>query len=223
MSPIVEHPSTIRIVIADDHKILRQGLKAALRSEGDIEVVAEAATGFEAVNLCEAMAPDVVLLDITMPEMSGLVAARMILTACRRTKVLILSTHSNEDFVSEALRLGVNGYVLKSSSLDDLIAAVRAVAGGETYLSPEIATFVVKEFVGAGTANGTLKEGALSAREQQVLQLIAEGVSNEQIASRLSLSTSTVRHHRENIMVKLNIHDVTGLVKYAIRTGLIEL
>lgn len=222
MSVIAGQNSNIRIIIADDHKIFRQGLKAALRSEGDIEVVAEASTGLEAVSLCEASAPDVVVMDITMPEMNGLVAARVIKTTCKTTKVLVLSTHSSGDFVSQALRDGVNGYVLKSSSLDDLVAAVRAVARGETYLSPEIATFVVREFVEAGTASGSLKEETLSAREQQVLQMIAEGASNEQIASRLSLSTSTVRHHRENIMGKLDVHDVTALVKYAIRTGLIE-
>ncbi len=212
--------ATIRIVIADDHKIFRQGLKAALLADDTIEVVGEAETGDEAVQLCEILHPEVAVLDISMPETNGLVAADMILCLCANTRVLLLSSHSDEQYLTRALRHGVHGYMLKSSSLEDLIAAIKTVHQGQTYLGPEIASFVVREFAEKGDGKDSL-DRLLSSREQQVLQMIAEGLSGNEIAARLSLSPKTVRRHRENIMNKLDIHDTAGLVKFAIRSGLV--
>ncbi len=213
---------TIRVLIADDHKIFRQGLISILEQEGNIEVVSESETGSEAIEACKLLSPDVVLLDISMPEMSGIVATAEIVKSVQETKVLILSMHLNEVYVAETLRSGASGYILKDCATDELINAIKSVTRGETYLSPKVATLVVNKFVSAKGVGEELVFGILSPREREILQLIAEGKTTRRMAEILFLSPKTIDNHRANIHRKLDLHDVPSLVKFAIRTGISE-
>ncbi|MGZ7064371.1 MAG: response regulator [Candidatus Angelobacter sp.] len=207
----------VRILLADDHAVLRQGLRALLEREG-FEVVGEASDGREAVKLCAKFRPDVALLDVTMPLLNGIDAAREIGKTSPATRLVLLTMHTEDHLVLESLRAGVRGYVLKTRAAAELIQAIRAVCKGEMYLTQSISRTIVQAFL----AKDTLPDSPLTDRERQVLQLVAEGKTTKEIASLLGISVKTAESHRSNIMEKLNIHETAGLVRYAIRSGLIE-
>lgn len=213
----------VRVVLADDHELFREGMKAVLAREDTIEVVGEAATGGRAVELCLQLHPDVAILDIAMPEMNGLIATKTIKKVCEDTRVLILSMLMDEDAVAQALNDGANGYVLKDSAIEELLIAIKAVMKGDTYLSPKVATLVVRQLITGKEGGKTKVLDFLSTREQEIVQLIAEGKSTKDIAEHLFLSPKTVENHRANIMRKLDIQDIPSLVKFAIRARLTEL
>lgn len=215
--------SKIRIVIADDHGIVREGIRMILASQEDFEVVGEASTGREAVELARHMKPDVVLMDISMPDLNGIEATRQIREELPSVQVLGLTMHEEENYVFQMLKAGGAGYVLKRAASEDLVAAVRAVHRGEAFLYPSVAKLVVRDyFERAGRQEQDTSLDGLTEREREVLTLIAEGLTNQEIAQRLFISVKTVQTHRAHIMEKLNLHDRTELVRYAIRKGLIE-
>jgi len=214
----------IRVVIADDHHLVRQGIRALLEKAGDIEVVGEAADGQEALDLVERLLPDVLVLDIAMPHLNGVEAVGRLRSLGVKTRALILSMYADDTLVRQALRNGAKGYLLKRAVSDELLLAVRAVGRGETFLSPEVAGPVVSALVAAPPRSSDLDPlDQLTSRERQVLQLIAEGHSNREIASHLHLSEKTVEKHRSHLMAKLKIHDTAGLVRFAIKHGLVAL
>lgn len=207
----------IRVLLADDHAIVRQGLKTLLDKEG-FDVVGEASDGQQAIKLVKEHMPDVAVLDLSMPLLNGLDAAREILKSSPRTKPMLLTMHTEDHYVLEALRAGVRGYVMKNHSREDLVRAIVQVARGEVYLSPGISEVVVQAYL-----NKTdYSSDPLSARERQVLQLVAEGNTTKKVASLLGLSVKTAESHRTRIMEKLDIHETAGLVRYAIRHGIIQ-
>ena len=212
---------SIRILLADDHAMLREGLRSILSKERDVEVVGEAADGRSAVELARKLAPDVVVMDVGMEGLNGIEATRQIRALGPKTRVIALSTHSDRRYVIGMLEAGAAGYLVKVSAYDELRQAVRAVASGRTYLSPQIAEHVVGDRV-AGSPAGASK-ALLGAREREVLQLIAEGHRSPEIARRLHISEYTVETHRRNIMQKLDLHSVAELTRYAIREGITHL
>jgi DNA-binding NarL/FixJ family response regulator len=207
----------IRVVLADDHNIVRAGLRALLEGLPDVEVVAEAANGRDALAAVAAHRPDVALLDIAMPELNGLEAAARMVKEAPGTRVVILSMHSGESYVAQALKVGVAGYVLKDAFSDELPVLLRSVMRGETYLSPGIS----KQVVDALRARLDEPAEILTSRQREILQLLAEGKTTKEIAHLLGVSGKTIETHRAQIMDRLDIRDVPGLVKYAIRIGLI--
>jgi DNA-binding NarL/FixJ family response regulator len=214
----------ITVLLADDHTIVRQGLRALLKTEDDIEVVAEADTGRQAVQLTQKLRPAVVVMDIGMPLLNGLEATRQILKAAPGTKVLILSAHSDDEYIEQVIALGAAGYLNKETSADYLSRAIREVQKGNTYFSPSIARRLGDLYLDAPRqGKRIMKRGiALSSREVEVLQLIAEGKANKQVARELRISVKTVEKHRQNLMKKLDLHDTAGLTRYAIGAGIIE-
>ena len=212
----------ISVVIADDHMMFRQGLKAVLDEDANIRVIGEAENGSQAVELCEELRPDVVVMDVTMPEMSGIIATRLLKGLGDSTEIIILSMHESETYVVEALKSGARGYVLKDSAVDELVFAIKAVHSGGTFLSPKAATVVVDKLIAGGAKKGEMVFDILSHREVEVLQLMCEGKSVKETAEILGLSTKTVDSHRANIMSKLDVRDVPSLVKFAIRMGVTE-
>jgi DNA-binding NarL/FixJ family response regulator len=212
---------SIRILLVDDHAMLRDGLRSVLTQEGDVEVVGEAADGRTAVELARTLAPDVVVMDVGMTDLNGIEAARRLRSESPKSRVIALSTHSDRRYVLGMLEAGAVGYIVKVSAYDELRQAVRAVASGQTYLSPQIADLVVGARV-ARSAAGTAK-APLAPREREVLQLIAEGHSSRDVARRLHISAQTVETHRRNIMQKLDLHSVADLTRYAIREGITPL
>jgi two-component system response regulator NreC len=206
-----------RILLADDHQIIREGLRSLLESEG-FAVVGEASDGHEAVRLAQTLRPEVSVLDVTMPQLNGLDAARAILRVSPPTKPVLLTMHTEDHYVSAALKAGVRGYVLKSQASADLVQAIREVTRGMTYLSPGISQAVVD----ARQAKRDLPDDPLTLRERQVLQLVAEGKTTKEVATLLGVRVKTAESHRTRIMAKLNIHDTAGLVRYAVRNGLIQ-
>jgi len=208
-----------RVLLADDHTVVRQGLRVLLERDG-FSVVAEAADGHEAIKLCEANHPEVAVLDLAMPLLNGIDAAREIAKPGSRIKVILLTMHAEDHLVLESLRAGVTGYVLKTRASDELVQAIRAVSRGEMYLTGAVSETVVKAFLAKEDLPSTSR--SISDRERQVLQLVAEGKTTKEIASLLGISVKTAESHRSNIMEKLDIHDTAGLVRYAIRNGLIQ-
>jgi DNA-binding NarL/FixJ family response regulator len=208
----------VGVLVADDHPILRQGLKTFLEKEG-FHVVAETADGYEAVRLTEQLHPDVVLLDISMPRLNGLDAAREILRTSPRTKVALLTVHREEQYLLEALRAGVKAYVLKAEAVNSLVQAIQEICRGNIYLSPHVCRGVVNACL---AKSGTPVE-VLSPRELQVLQLIVEGNTTKEIAARLNLTVKTAESYRTSLMDKLDIHDTATLVRYAVRRGMVKL
>lgn len=212
---------TIRVLLADDHTLVRAGIRALLRSLPSVEVVAEASDGREALNLIKQHAPDVVLMDIAMAGLNGLEAAARIRKDHARVRVVILSMHANEEYVVQALRAGASGYLLKDAATTELELALHAVARGETYLSPAISKKVIDSYLARVEAGPTASD-PLTPRQREILQLLAEGKSSKDIATLLGLSIKTVAAHREQLMDRLAIHDLPGLVRYAMRTGLVQ-
>jgi len=213
----------IRILLADDHTILRDGLRSLIESEEDMVVVGEAEDGRSAVRMTRKLGPDVVIMDVTMPLLNGLEATRKIRRSCPRVKVLILSMHDNEEYIRHALASGAMGYILKDAAARDLLAAIREVHRGEAVLSPAITRLVIEDYLRWGDIGAERVANGLSAREREVLQLIAEGYTNKQIAEILHISIKTVQAHRGNIMSKLDLHDRGDLIKYAIQKKIIEI
>jgi DNA-binding NarL/FixJ family response regulator len=209
------------IVVADDHKIVREGLVRLLQEREDFTVVGEASDGEEAVQMVLDKQPDVVIMDIWMPRLSGIDATRRIGKRGCDSKILVLSMHESRTYVEEVLRAGASGYIVKNSASTDLIQAIDAVRGGASYLSPAITQQVVDAIARPGDASPT-GVAMLTDREREVLQLIAEGLSSKEIANMLGVSLKTVDSHRSNLMEKLDIHKVSGLVRFAIRAGLVE-
>ncbi len=205
-----------RLLIADDHPIVRDGLRAILKDEG-FEVVGEASDGLEAIRLCEELGPDIAVVDISMPLLNGIDAARQILKASPKTKIVVLSMHTDKRYVLACLRAGIVAYVTKSTAASSLIQAIGAVRKGEIYLSPGVS----RDVVDACLAKDESPPDPLSVREREVLQLIAEGKNVKEIGGILGISTKTAESHRTNIMKKLNIHEIGGLIRYAIREGIV--
>ncbi len=214
----------IRIILADDHHLVRQGIRSLLEKADDIEIVAEAENGYEAVQLAERFSPDVLVMDVAMPRLSGLQATEQIRNLGLNTRVVILSMHSDETLVRQALRSGVRGYLLKNSVATELLLATRAAQRGEIYLSPAISEMIIDGFVtGKPIPNEISGFDTLSLREREVLQLIAEGYTNRTIAEALHVTIKTVEKHRASLMSKLNVQDLAGLIRIAIKHGLIFL
>ncbi len=206
-----------RLLLADDHSLVRQGLRALLERQG-FQVASEASDGQEAVRLAAKVQPEVAILDISMPVLNGLDAARELLKSSPKTKVVLLTQHDEDHYVTEALRAGAKGYVLKSQAADDLVHAIREVCSGAVYLSPSISRAVVDAYL----SRTYVSTDPLSARERQVLQLVGEGKSTKDVAAQLGISVKTAESHRARLMRKLDIHETASLVRYAIRRGLIQ-
>ena len=209
-----------RILLADDHKILREGIRALLESQPGLTVVGEADNGRTAVAMAKELMPDVVVLDIGMPELNGVEAARRMIHENPRLRIIALSMHSDRRFVSEMLKAGASAYLLKDGAFEELVEAIGAVIAGNVYLSPGIAGVVVDDYVSQIGDPVRTAFGVLSSREREVLQLMSEGLATKQIASSLRVSVKTVETHRRQIMEKLDLHSVAELTKYAIREGL---
>ena len=206
-----------RILLADDHALIRQGLRVLLERQG-FQIVGEASDGQAAVRSVEKMQPDVAILDISMPILNGVDAARELLKSSPKTRVILLTQHDEDQYVTEALRAGVRGYVLKSQAAEDLVHAIQEVCRGSVYLSPNISGAVVDAYLSKTYA----PPDPLSGRERQVLQLVGEGKSTKEIAAHLAISVKTAESHRARLMKKLDIHETASLVRYAIRHGLIQ-
>lgn len=227
--------SLVRLLLVDDHEVVRTGLKTFLESQEGIQVIGEASSGREAIEQVALGCPDVVVMDITMPEMDGLEATRRVKELCPQTHVLALTVHEDKQYLFEMMAAGASGYLTKQSAAEDLVAAVHSVAGGNIYLQPALARWLLEDYrrlLSQSAGSPADKENAaasakdlsvLSRRERQVLERVAEGLSNNQIGDKLGISPKTVARHRERIMNKLDLHSSTELVKFAIRTGLIRI
>lgn len=211
------------IVLADDHNVVRQGLRAVLEAEHDITIVGEAETGLEIIKLVEQMQPDIVVVDVMMPELTGLEVARQISEQKLPTRVIILSMYANEAYVLEALRYGAMGYVLKHADATELVQAIRAVMLGQHYLSPPLSEQAIEVYIARARETTSDPYDLLTPREREVLHLVAQSYSNIEIARRLIISPRTVETHRANMMQKLDLQTQTDLVKYAVRRGIIPL
>src|SRR5436190_4809994 len=217
--------SNINVLLVDDHNIVRQGLRALFVAEGDITIIAEAQTGREAVQLAIQHRPEVVVMDLAMPLLNGWEATRQILKAVPTTKVVVLSTYGDDEHIQQAIAAGAAAYLLKQTAAADLVKAIREVKKGNAYFSPAIAKRLREQTCQTATTSDPIKtpETELTPREAEVLQLIAEGFANKQIAGELGLSVKTVEKHRQQVMQKLNIHDIAGLVRHAAAKGISEL
>jgi DNA-binding NarL/FixJ family response regulator len=208
----------IRILLADDHAVVRHGFRMILEAQPDMEIVGEAGNGREATRLAEELKPDIVVMDVAMPELNGIEATRRLAASVPHTRVVALSMHKDSVYVREILRAGARGYLLKDSPPGDLLSAVRSVASGQSYLSPAVSNAVLDDY----RRHVTNPIDLLTTREREVLQMLAEGKTNKEIAGVLNLSVYTVDAHRGRIMEKLNLHSINDLVRFAVRNGLIE-
>lgn len=212
----------IRVLLADDHKLVRAGIRSLLENLPEVEVVAEASDGREAIRLVEQNEPAIVLMDLAMPVLNGLEATRYLTRTFPEVRVLILSIYADEEHVYQALRAGAAGYLLKGAATEELELAIRSVARGETYLSPPVSKPVIMEYIRRTNVGLTSRE-RLSPRQAQILKLIAEGRTTKQVALELAISVKTVETHRAALMTRIGIHDVAGLVRYAVKVGLVDL
>jgi DNA-binding NarL/FixJ family response regulator len=214
---------SIKILLVDDHRIMREGLRCLIEKESDLKVVAEAADGRTAVRLAREVSPDVVIMDIAMPDFNGVEATNQILSEDPNVKILALSMHSDEHFVTGMLQAGASGYLLKDCAAEELCRAIRALVANETHLSPKVASIVIEDYRRGLSESRPAKGKQLTSREREVLQLVAEGDTSKRIAGQLYVSVKTVDAHRQKIMGKLNIHSIAGLTKFAIHKGIISL
>ena len=236
--PNMKTEHNIKLLLVDDHDVVRTGLKSFLQTQPGLEVVGEASNGLEAIASASTLCPDVILMDITMPEMDGMEATRQLVQNCSKTRVLVLTVHEDKQFFFEMIAAGASGYVTKQTAADELVAAIHAVADGNVYLQPALAKWLLEDYRRLNVINmaeshhrapteseePTVSDlDVLSQREQQVVELVAEGLTTPQIAEQLELSPKTISRHRERIMKKLGLHSSAQLVKFAIRTGLIDL
>jgi DNA-binding NarL/FixJ family response regulator len=213
----------IRVLLVDDHTVVRQGLRSLLEGETDISVVGEAQNGREAVVLAKRTLPDVVLMDVAMPILNGVEATRQVLRNLPDTKVLALTSYGDDDYVAQFMEVGGHGYLVKQTAADDLIKAIREVQRGKRFFSPSVAKQLRQQRLEThGQGESGAKPGTLTSRECEVLQLIAEGFANKQVAAELSISIKTVEKHRQQVMNKLDIHDIARLTRYAISRGWVE-
>jgi len=213
----------IRVLLVDDHQLFRQGMRSMLANDAGIEVIGEAENGRRAVELARQLAPDVIVMDISMPDLNGIEATRQIAARTPRTRVLAISMHSDRRFVTGILAAGAAGYLLKDCAFDELCRAIHAVAKKQVYLSPAVAGEVVDAHVRGGDDAASQPLGDLTSRQLEILQLVAEGRATKQIAARLHVSTKTVDTHRHEIMTKLDLHSIAELTKFAVREGLTNL
>jgi DNA-binding NarL/FixJ family response regulator len=211
----------IRIVLAENHMIVREGLRSLMESTGNVEVVGEAEDGQIAVRLTQELCPDIVIMDVSMPVMDGIQATRQIKEKVSDVRVIMLTMHSGEMYVQQALQAGASGYLVKDTAAQILMEAVQAVMDGEMYLSPEISKIVIEKYAKMVSEAPSKAEG-LTGREQEILKLVAEGRTNREVGELLDLAEKTVATHRANFMRKLNLHNISELVRYAIREGLID-
>ena len=214
---------TVRLLLIDDHKMFRDGLRPLLQTEMDLEVIGEASDGLAAVEMAVKLAPDLIIMDISMPNLNGIEATRKILREVPDCQIIVLSMHSDRQFVLAALKAGAMGYLLKDSPYDDLIGAIRRVLAGEVALSEQIRNFVVRDYIKQAQHQEISAFTVLSMREREVLQLLAEGRSTKEIAAMLNVSAKTIETHRKQVMDKLEIRSIAELTKYAIREGLTPL
>lgn len=213
----------IKILLADDHQIIRDGLASLLEKEDDMQVVGQAENGRQALHMAIDLNPDIVVMDISMPNLNGIEATGQLRRDCPQARVIALSMHSDKRFVVGMLKAGAHGYLLKNSAFDELVQAIHSVLAGETYLSPKIAAVVIKDYIQSNHGEKTAGLQALSSRERETLQLLAEGKTTKQIAGELFISVKTVESHRQNVMKKLGIFNMADLVKFAVREGLTTL
>lgn len=210
----------IKIILADDHKIMRQGLRTLIEKQKDMEIIAEADNGRDTVELANKLSPDVVVMDTIMPDLNGIEATRQIVANAPGIKIMALSMHSDKRYVVEMIKAGASGYMLKNSAFEELVNAIHSISTNQMYLSPTITTSILKEYVHDFSADNASSYSKLTAREREVLQLIAEGKKTREIAADLFVSVKTVETHRQQIMNKLDIHSIAGLTKFAIREGI---
>lgn len=213
---------TIRLLLVDDHAVVRSGLKMLLENERDVEIAGEAASASEAIEAAQHLKPNVILMDIGLPDLSGIDATREIKKRMPEVAIVALTIHEDEEYFFKMLEVGASGYVPKRAAPEELITAIRAAASGQVYLYPSLAKLLVRDFLDGGRAAEEQTSSDLTDREQEVLTYLAEGASNEEIAASLVISPKTVARHRENIMRKLNLHSRSELVRYAIRKGIIK-
>ncbi|MFH1847840.1 MAG: response regulator transcription factor [Candidatus Omnitrophota bacterium] len=215
---------SISVLLVDDHSIVRQGIRWVIGGEKDMEIVGEAADGMEAVAMAKDKNPDIVIMDISLPLLNGLDATQKIMKENKNIKVLILSMHENRSFIEKALSCGARGYVLKDNASDEIVKAIREVEAGRYFLSQKLSSFVIHDYALRKQKGIRLRSASvLTDREREVLQLIAEGMTNKEIAQKLELSIKTVLVHRNNIMQKLDIHNQTQLIKFALKEGIVHL
>jgi DNA-binding NarL/FixJ family response regulator len=212
----------IRVLLADDHKLVRAGIRSLLERLPELEVVAEASDGTEAIQLVEQYNPQVVLMDLSMPELNGLEATRHLTKTFPKVRVIVLSIYSDEEHVYQSLRAGAAGYLMKGAATEELELAIMSVARGETYLSPPVSKPVIMEYIRRTNVGLSPREG-LSPRQTQILKLIAEGKTTKQVALHLAISVKTVETHRSALMKRIGVRDVAGLVRYAVKVGLVDL
>jgi len=214
-----------RVLLADDHTIVRKGLLSLLEEEDDITVVGEAEDGYEAISKSLALHPDVIVMDVGMPSLNGIEALKVLKKENADFRVLILSMHSNEEYIIEALKSGASGYILKKSAPNELTSAIRIANSGDTYLSPAITSKVIKRFIQEAQNGETVmpSDNTPTSREREIIQLIAEGKSNKEIADTLNISFKTVKNHRSNLMEKLGLHNTAEITRYAIRNNILIL
>jgi DNA-binding NarL/FixJ family response regulator len=212
----------IRVLLADDHKLVRAGIRSLLERLPDVEVIAEASDGREAIRLVEQNEPQIVLMDLAMPELNGLEATQHLARTFPKVRVIILSIYADEEHVYQALRAGAAGYLLKGAATEELELAIRSVAQGETYLSPPVSKPVIMEYI-RRTNVGLSSRERLSPRQTQILKLIAEGKTTKQVALELAISVKTVETHRSALIMRVGVRDVAGLVRYAVKIGLVDL
>jgi DNA-binding NarL/FixJ family response regulator len=215
---------TIRIVLCDDHQLIREGLRSLLERQPDMSVVGEGINGLEAISLARDKKPDIMILDIGMPELNGIAATRRIIEDFKKIKILALSMHSDHHFVTEMLEAGASGYMLKDSAFTELTNAIRTIMAGGLFISPRLAGNVLDAFAHASKPNRKARQRIeLSEREKEILQMISEGKSSKEVAGNLNISIKTVETHRQHIMQKIGIHNVAALTKFAIREGITSL
>lgn len=211
---------TIRVLLTEDHTILRQGLRALLEGAPDIEVVAEAEDGRTAVRLAKELTPDIVVMDVVLPELNGVEATRQILASRPEVRVVALSMHGDRRYLREMLKAGARAYVLKDAAFEELVRAIEEVAAGRTFLGTGVSDVLVADYVDQRGTSEAVRSGVLSQREREVLQLLAEGSTTREIAGKLHVNVKTVETHRRQIMTKLELHSIAALTKYAIREGI---